>query len=149
MYVVGARFRSLAAAGAALLAVRSAVSVAPGDAGIRALGTTRYDEPLEEFLLAGRFADDEVETVIGIVESQGGEVIERRRDAPRVAAPPRAVATSNPPFAASWMPPRTAHRTPPVPSRRAAAARTLRPRKRLRRPSAPLRVRAARAHRFR
>ena len=148
MHVVGARFGSLAAAGAALLAVRSAVTVPPGDAGVRPLGSTRYEEPAEEYLLAGRFADDDVDVVIGIVESHGGRVIERRRDVPRVAAP-RVTATSNPPFAASWMPSRTPHRAAPIQARDHAPSRSTSPRKRLRRPSAPLRVRAARAHRFR
>ena len=163
MHVMGARFRTLAAAGAALLAIRSAVTVPPGDAGVRPLGTTRYEEPTEDFLLAGRFADEDVEAVVGIIEAAGGRVIERRRDVPRTGpAPERSggrpgVVASNPPWAASWVPARTTAK--PVTAqatsgarrvgRAASAAPATRARKRPRRPAALRRVRAARAHRSR
>lgn len=107
--MVGARFRTLAAAVSALNAIRSAVTIAPGDAAVRPLGSTRYEEPCEDYLLAGRFDDGDVETVAAIVAARGGQVIERRREpAGRSTAAtrprgPQAIA-SNPPWAATWVP---------------------------------------------
>jgi hypothetical protein len=83
MLVIGARFRTFAAARAALRAVRSSVAVPAGDVAVRALGSTRYDAPEDHFLLAGRFEPDAADAVTAIVHSQGGKVIERRSDAPR------------------------------------------------------------------
>ena len=65
MILVGARFRALAGALAALRAVRGTVAVAPRDVGVRPLGTTRYEAPTESFVVAGRFEPEEVETVAG------------------------------------------------------------------------------------
>ena len=164
MHVVGARFRTLAAAGAALLAIRSTVTVPPGDAGVRPLGSTRYEESAEDFLLAGRFVDEDVEAVVGIVETAGGRVIERRSDVPRAGVAQEssrgwhATVASNPPLAAAWVPLRTPARpaaglNATSGARKTGRARSAGPasraRKRPRRPAALLRVRAARAHRSR
>ena len=83
MILVGARFRALAGARAALRAVRASVRVVPGDVGVRPLGTTRYDSPIEDFLLAGRFEPGDVESVIRILHAHGGR---GRRSAPRQLA---------------------------------------------------------------
>jgi hypothetical protein len=83
MVIVGARFRALAGARAALRAVRAAVSVPPGDAGVRPLGSTGYETPFEGFVVAGRFEDEDVPTVVRLLHANGGRVIERRRDLPR------------------------------------------------------------------
>ena len=142
MFLVGARFRALAGARAALRSVRASVSVVPGDVGVRPLGTTRYDAPVEDFVLAGRFEPGDVETVIRILHSHGGRIVARRIDPPRVAA----AAPSAAPSAASST-------AAPVAVTRAIATR-LRPatragvHKRLRRPSPPMRVRTARSHRI-
>jgi hypothetical protein len=145
MYVVGARFGTLAAANAALQDLRSAVPVAPGDVAAWPLGSTRYDEPADAVLLAGRFAEEAVPVVLDVLESHGGEVIERRRDDPRShavrSASRRTSIASNPPWSAPWSP-STQHA-------RTAARPPSRHRKRLRRPVARLHVRAARAHRDR
>ena len=87
MLVIGARFRTFAAARTALRAVRSSVAVAAGDVAVRALGSTRYDAPEEQFLLAGRFEPDDDAAVTEIVRSQGGSVIERRSEALRPRLP--------------------------------------------------------------
>jgi hypothetical protein len=92
MLVIGARFRTLAAARTALRAVRSSVAVAAGDVAVRALGSTRYDAPVEQFLLAGRFEPDDDAAVTEIVRSQGGSVIERRSEALRPGLPPLSAA---------------------------------------------------------
>lgn len=85
MMVVGARFRALAGARAALRAIRASVGVAPGDVAVRPLGGTRYEAPVDDFVLAGRFEDEDVSTVIDVVHEHGGSVIERRPDPPRSA----------------------------------------------------------------
>jgi hypothetical protein len=139
MIVVGARFRALAGARAALRAVRSTVEVAPGDLGLRGLGSTRYEAPAEAFVVAGRFEPEDVDAVVETFHAHGGRIIERRADGPR--STPRAA-------------PREHSATPTMRARacrfalrgwRAAASRA---HKRLRRPSPPLRVRTARCHRI-
>ena len=84
MIVVGARFRALAGARAALRAIRTSVGVAPGDVAVRPLGGTRYETPIDDFVLAGRFDDRDVAAVINAVHANGGRVIERRTDSPRL-----------------------------------------------------------------
>jgi len=77
MHVVGARFADLGSANAALGEIRARVGIAGGDVAVRPLGSTRYDEPVAAFLLAGRFPAAEVDRVIGIVEQHGGTVLSR------------------------------------------------------------------------
>jgi hypothetical protein len=148
MHLMGVRFDTLAAAAAALNAVRAAATVAPGDVAVGPLGSIRYEVPSTGFVLGGRFADDDVQTVIRIVERHGGRVIECRPDASTPAAgqvaPPRATAASNPPWTATWVAPPTQTR----PGRRLPPPARSRLRKRLRRPAALVRGRAARAHRL-
>jgi hypothetical protein len=86
MIVVGARFRALAGARAALQAVRTSVAVAPGDVAVRPLGSTRYETVTEGFVLGGRFDDRDVATVLKILHANGGRIVERRNDAPRSTA---------------------------------------------------------------
>ncbi|HET8784408.1 MAG TPA: hypothetical protein VFM38_02150 [Candidatus Limnocylindrales bacterium] len=78
MHLIGARFRTLAAATMALQAIRAGVPVAPGDIAVRPLGSTRYERPAEDFLLAGRFESDDVDAVVDIVLANGGRLLERR-----------------------------------------------------------------------
>jgi hypothetical protein len=78
MHVVGARFRDLDSAIAALGAIQARAVVAPGDAAVRPLGSTRYETPARGFLLAGRFAPGDLEAVLEIVRRHGGVVLERR-----------------------------------------------------------------------
>jgi hypothetical protein len=86
MHVVGARFMSLDAAIAALRAIRASVAVEPVDVAVRPLGTTRYDRPIEAYLLAGRFREEDVDTVARIAEQHGGLVFSRRAELPRRTA---------------------------------------------------------------
>jgi hypothetical protein len=133
MIVLGARFRALAGARAALRAVRATVNVAPGDVGVRQLGTTRYEAPAEDFVVAGRFAPGDVAAVIEILHANGGRIIEQRVEPPgpqpreALRALPHALATR---------------------AARLGRAIAERSRKRLRRPSPPLRFRTARGHRI-
>jgi hypothetical protein len=149
MHLMGARFDTLAAASAALHDVRAAATVAPGDVAVKPLGSIRYEVPSTGFVLGGRFADDDVPAVIRIAEAHGGRIIECRPDASGPAAGPgtprRATAASNPPWTATW----TAAPAPAQPARRASKCDAVpRLRKRLRRPAARLRGRAARTHRL-
>ena len=82
MIVLGARFRALAGARAALRAIRTSIGVASGDVAVRPLGGTSYEAPVDDFLLAGRFEDGDVPAVINVMHAHGGRVIERRRDTP-------------------------------------------------------------------
>ena len=148
MYVMGARFATLAKASAALHDVRAVATVAPGEVAIGPLGSMHYEAPSTGFVLGGRFADGDIQAVIRIIEAHGGSVIEYR---PEVSTPAagrnaalRTTVASNPPWTATWIAPpahsRPAHR---VPKTKAGP----RLRKRLRRPVARWRGRAARVHR--
>jgi hypothetical protein len=137
MIVVGARFRALAGARAALRTVRASVAVAAGDVGVRALGSTGYETAAEGFVVAGRFEPGDVEAVIRIFHAHGGRIVVRRIDGARPAARRRVVRHAG--RAGSAL----AHRA----SSEVPASGSL-PRKRLRRPSPPLRVRTARCHRI-
>jgi hypothetical protein len=75
MHVVGARFADLESALAALGEIRARVPVGPGEVGVRALGSTHYEEPAWGFILAGRFAPAVVDAVVAIMEGRGGRVL--------------------------------------------------------------------------
>jgi hypothetical protein len=75
MHVIGARFADLASALAAMGEIRGRVPVDPGEVGVRALGSTHYEEPAWGFILAGRFAPAVVDAVLAIVEGRGGSVL--------------------------------------------------------------------------
>ena len=87
MDVVGAQFRELESAIEAMRAIRGAVAVVPSDVAVRPLGSTSYDQPLEAFVLAGRFASADVALVARIVADHGGIVISRRRELTRAVTP--------------------------------------------------------------
>jgi hypothetical protein len=154
MVVIGARFRTLAAARAALRAVRASVTVPSADVAVRPLGSTRYDAPEDVFLLAGRFDPVDAAAVTAIVHSQGGRVIERRTDTS--GALPSAASPAATPNLASAAPGRATAATPFTSSEgraRHALRRMSRPTaskqdegraQRRRRPSPPVRVRTTR-----
>jgi hypothetical protein len=142
--VVGARFRAFAAARAALRAVRASVAGAAGDVGVRPLGTTRYEAPVDEFVVAGRFQPEDVETVIRILHANGGRVVARRADRDRVLPTTAPVAQDGPARSSAAGARRTLPRRASRSDRSTGAATD----KRLRRPSPPLRVRTARGHRI-
>jgi hypothetical protein len=80
MDVIGARFANLAAAIAARDAIRAAVGVSAADVAVRPLGTTRYDEPIEAFVLAGRFPSAVADAVVGLMRDGGGTILSRRTE---------------------------------------------------------------------
>ena len=133
MDVIGARFADLSAAMAARDAILAVVAVPSADVAVRALGTTRYDQPIEAFVLAGRFPFAAAQDVVRLMRDHGGVIISRRFEGPATGRQPEATTTG---AALGSLAIR-----PRVERLRAAV------RKRLRRPSARLRVRAARADR--
>ena len=134
MHFVGARFADLPAASRALGEIRANVAVEPDDLAVRPLGSTRYDVPSDDILLAGRFEPDDVEAVVGILEAHGGAILARRPESPAGYEP------ASPPGSDRDARARPAEqRRPPVSM----------PRKRLRRQAALLRGRAARDRRIR
>ena len=149
MLVIGARFRTLAAARAALRGVRSSVPVPSGDVAVRPLGSTSYDAPEEVFLLAGRFDAADAATVVEIVHSQGGRVIERRPERPRPNPAPDTTQSPTTAAAPARTPARFRSRIPSPPTAPVAGAiRHARAENRRRRPTPPLRLRAARGVRL-
>ena len=80
MYLVGARFNRLVAAHAALEELRARIAVAPGDLGLRPLGSVRYEHPARGLVVAGRFEPPDVPTVVEILERHGGDIVFRRAE---------------------------------------------------------------------
>jgi hypothetical protein len=80
MYLVGARFADPASANVAMRELRDRVATAPGDLGLRPLGSLRYERPTVGVVVAGRFELDDVDSVVAIMERHGGEVVFRRAE---------------------------------------------------------------------
>ena len=146
MHVVGARFANLESANAALGDIRASVPMPPTDVAVRPLGSTRYEEPASDFLLAGRFPGVAVERVLRIVELHGGTLLSRRLERPysgfagSVGVPASAMRDERG---------RAPERLGSLASGRGAAPARLRAaNKRLRRPAGHVRVRAARGRGF-
>ena len=146
MLVVGARFANLESANAALGDIRASVAMPPTDVAVRPLGSTRYEQPASDFVLAGRFPAAEVERVLRIVELHGGTLLSRRLERPysgfagSIGAPASAIRDERG---------RAPERHGSQASRSGAAPPPLRAaHKRLRRPAALMRVRAARGRGF-
>jgi hypothetical protein len=89
MYLVGARFADAGSANDALGEVRDKIAFAPGDLGVRPLGSLRYERPAVGVVVAGRFEQADVDSVVAIMERHGGEIVFRRAEwrQPRQAAP--------------------------------------------------------------
>ena len=83
MHVLGARFATLEAAGSALREIHATVDVPAVDVGVRPLGSTRYDAPATEYLLAGRFDDAQIDAAATVVERHGGVLFTLRSESPR------------------------------------------------------------------
>ena len=130
MDVIGARFTELGAAIAARDAILAAVALPAADIAVRPLGTTRYDHPLDAFVLAGRVPAAAAGTVVQLIRAAGGQILSHRTESPQpVRSAPQP----------GMQQPRGVRARVPRP--------TVRVRKRPRRPAARLRVRAAQAGR--
>jgi hypothetical protein len=148
MHIVGARFADLDSANAALGEIRASVAVPRGDVAVRPLGSTRYEAPAADFLLAGRFPEGDVDAVLGIVLQHGGTLLSKRVDWPRSTITGGAGTTPGPGSS-------RVQRGGPIDRHGAQASRTgatpasqRGAHRRLRRPAALVRVRAARDRRF-
>jgi hypothetical protein len=147
MHVVGARFTDLESALAAMRDIRGQVPVGPGEVAVRALGSTRYEEPARGFVLAGRFAPTVVDAVVEILEGHGGTVLTHSEERPHPSLARATGALAGP----GWGPGsdkrfRAGERALSTPQRTPVARRSTRTvRRRLRRPTARLRGRTARA----
>jgi hypothetical protein len=82
VHVLGARFESTSAAVAALQELRSRYAIDDRDAEIRPLGTTEYDAPTSDLILAARFRPDVIPEVITMLERLGGQVVVERDEWP-------------------------------------------------------------------
>jgi hypothetical protein len=146
MHVVGARFADLESALAAMGDIRGRVQVGPDELGVRALGSTRYEEPAWGFVLAGRFAAAVVDAVVAIVEGYGGTLLTHYVERPHPSlARVNGVIGGQGSGAGRDQPGRAGERSPSSPHRAPGARGSMRPvLKRWRRPAALLRGRAAR-----
>ena len=74
MRVVAARFSGFEQARAVLYQLQRNLKVDPPDVAVAPLGIPGQP-PANEFVLAGRFPEDSVSQVIGLVRDAGGEVV--------------------------------------------------------------------------
>jgi hypothetical protein len=145
MHFIGARFADAQAASTALGEIRASVPVGPGDLALRPLGSTRYDVPSDDIVLAGRFEPGDVDEVVGILVANGGAILVQH---PESRALQEATQPATPGLEARDARDARAREsstqtTDPVRKQRGTTH------KRLRRPATPLRRRAAKNRRIR
>jgi len=104
---IGARFHERDRAVDTMLELRQRFDLGVAEVEVRALGTTRYDEPPPGTLLAGQFPAGEAEQVVGLIEARGGEIVERRSE-PDPAEAMSSIATIAPPEPSRRIEPRRA-----------------------------------------
>ena len=75
MRVLGVRFERDQQANAALRALRERFDLRDEDAAVRPLGTTRYDDPTSDLILAGRFRPEVLPDVMRLVHELGGRIV--------------------------------------------------------------------------
>jgi hypothetical protein len=56
------------------------VQVDSGALALQPLGSLRYEEPAEQYVLAGRFRSADVERVVEILQGHGGEIVFKRAE---------------------------------------------------------------------
>ena len=78
--IVAAKFADLARARAAARDIRVRLRLAPDSIAIGSLGSTQYDEPVSDALLAGQFPDAVTASALAIIDTHGGVILDRRRD---------------------------------------------------------------------
>jgi hypothetical protein len=82
MHILGARFKRDEPAFAALRELRARYDLREDDAAVWPLGTTQYDRPASDLILAGRFRPEVLDDVKALVEALGGTVVFDRAEWP-------------------------------------------------------------------
>jgi len=88
VHVLGARFGTIHAALTALRELRARFGLGEHDAEIRPLGSTQYDAPTSDLILAARLEPEVVAEVVAILEHLGGRVVVEHPEWP--GSPPEA-----------------------------------------------------------
>jgi hypothetical protein len=107
VHVLGARFGTTHAALTALLELRARFSLGEHDVEVLPLGSTEYDAPTSDLILAARFKPELVPEVVAIVEDLGGRVVVEHAEWPGQPAP----VASDPGLDGRRSPPRNLRRT--------------------------------------
>jgi hypothetical protein len=102
VHVLGARFGTIHAALTALRELRTRFGLAEHDAEIRPLGSTQYDAPTSDLILAARFEPELVAEVVAILEHLGGNVVVEHPEWP--GSPPPAESALLPPRSSGYGP---------------------------------------------
>lgn len=75
MHVLGARFGTTHAALTALRKLRARFALGEHDAEVLPLGSTQYDAPTSDLILAARFKPELASEAVAILEDLGGRVV--------------------------------------------------------------------------
>jgi hypothetical protein len=75
VHVLGARFGTTHAALTALRELRARFALGEHDAEVLPLGSTQYDAPTSDLILAARFKPELASEVIAVLEDLGGRVV--------------------------------------------------------------------------
>jgi hypothetical protein len=86
VHVLGVRFGTTHAALTALRELRARFGLGEHEAEVLPLGSTQYDAPASDLILAARFKPELVSQVVAILEDLGGRVVVEHPEWP---APPR------------------------------------------------------------
>lgn len=93
MQILGARFGTAHAALTALRELRARFALGEQDAEVLPLGTTEYDAPTSDLILAARFHPEVVPQAVTILEDLGGKVVAEQSEwagsPPSGSPPPR------------------------------------------------------------
>jgi hypothetical protein len=90
VHVLGARFGTTHAALTALRELRARFGLGEHDAEVLPLGSTQYDAPTSDLILAARFKPELVPQAVEILEDLGGRVVVEQSEGP---GPPSPVAS--------------------------------------------------------
>lgn len=95
MHVLGARFGTTHAALTALRELRARFALGEHDAEVLPLGSTQYDAPTSDLILAARFKPELASAVVAVLEDLGGRVVVEHSE--WSGSPPTGEPTPGPP----------------------------------------------------
>jgi hypothetical protein len=87
MRILGAKFERDAEAFAALRELRARFDLGDEDVAIRPLGTTHYERPTSDLIVAGRFRPEVLPEVVAVLKGLGGELVVDREEPPTSPLP--------------------------------------------------------------